>query len=460
MSLDILIIDDEADIRRLISGILEDEGYHTRQADNSKNALDLIAQKIPSMIILDIWLQDSPMDGMQLLSLIHHEYPELPIVMISGHGNIETAVNSLRQGAYDFIEKPFKTDHLLLVVSRCMEHAKLRMENTELKLKADDPQELTGASNLIVQLRQAILKIAPTGSRVLITGPAGAGKELVAKLIHRHSKRAAAPFVVLNCALIKPDKLEIELFGRKSTNGHVSSQVGLLEKANGGTILLDEIADMPLETQAKMVRVLQEQFFERVGGQGQRVEADVRIIASTAKNIEHEIEKKRFRQDLFYRLNVITIHVPGLKERREDILPLASVFIERAMVAGLAQRLLSPETSARLQAYEWPGNVRQLRNVIEHLLILSQNNPDDSISADMLPAYINRVGPASLDKEGTEEIMSLPLREARELFEKQYLNAQVNRFGGNISKTAHFIGMERSALHRKLKSLGLGQLDR
>lgn len=460
MSRDILVVDDELDIRRLIAGILDDEGYKTRLASNSIEALNLIAQKLPAMVILDIWLQDSPMDGIQLLTNIHQEYPDLPVIMISGHGNIETAVNSIRKGAYDFIEKPFKTDHLLVVVKRCMDHSKLKVENSELRSKADFPSELTGVSNVVGQLRLTLEKIAPTGSRVVITGPAGSGKELVARLIHQHSKRSSSPFIVVNCALIKPDQFELELFGQKSTNGHGLMKVGLLERANGGTILLDEVTDMPLETQAKFVRILQEQSFERLGSDGQRVEMDIRILASTVKDIEHEVERKRFRQDLYYRLNVLTVRVPALKERPEDIIPLINYFLEKLTVHGLVARSLSSETLARLQAYEWPGNVRQLRNVIEHLLIIAQNGAYEQIPADILPAYITRVGPSSLDKEGAEEIMSLPLREARELFEKQYLNAQVMRFGGNISKTANFVGMERSALHRKLKSLGIGQLER
>ncbi len=457
MADEILIVDDEADIRMLMSGILADEGYAVREAGDSDGALAAVRARRPSLVVLDIWLKNSALDGMELLKLLLHEQPALPIVMISGHGTIEVAVSALRLGAYDFIEKPFKADRLLLVVQRAIEAARLRSEVEELRLRAGPRTELLGMSPAINQVRQAIEKVAPTGSRVLITGPAGAGKEVVARLLHETSRRASGNFVALNCAIMHPERLESELFGSEAgAEGPESpAKVGTFERAHNGTLLLDEVADMPLETQGKIVRVLQEQTFERVGGR-HLVEVDVRVIASTNRDLPSLIQEGRFREDLFYRLNVVPLRVPSLRECREDIPILVEHFMSRsAELAGLPPRRLSEDAMAALQAYEWPGNVRQLRNVVDWILIMVPGEAGDAVQATMLPPDIGAIAPAVTRDGQSQEIMTLPLREAREIFERQYLEAQVMRFGGNISRTAAFIGMERSALHRKLRSLGL-----
>lgn len=460
MAHDILIVDDESDIRMLIAGILEDEGMKTREAADADQALASVGARRPSLVILDIWLQGSRLDGLQLLDELKRDHPNLPVVMISGHGNIETAVAAIKKGAYDFIEKPFKTDRLLLLVERAIEAARLRRENEELRLRAGGEVELIGRSPGINQVRQAIDRVAPTGSRVLITGPAGAGKEVVARLLHSRSRRADGPFVGLNCATMRPDRLEIELFGTEHGVDGAPRKIGTFEQAHGGTLLLDEVADMPMETQGKIVRVLQEQTFERVGG-STRVEVDVRVMASSNRDLPAEIEAGRFRQDLFYRLSVVPIRVPSLTERREDIPILARHFMERsAEAAGLPKRDIGEDAMAALQAYDWPGNVRQLRNAMELLLIMATGDPREPIRADMLPPEIGAITPTVLKWDKGGEIMGLPLREAREVFEREYLLAQVTRFGGNISRTAAFVGMERSALHRKLKSLGVHGNDK
>ena len=462
MARDILIVDDEADIRLLIAGILRDEGYQTREAADSTAAMAAIHARRPNLLILDIWLQNSRLDGLELLEAIRLEHPALPVVMISGHGNIETAVTAIKRGAYDFIEKPFKADRLLLVVERAIEAARLRRENEELRLRAGGETELIGESPGVALIRQAIERVAPTGSRVLITGAPGSGKEVVARSLHNRSKRAGGPFVAVNCATLRPDRLEVELFGTEAgAEGPDSpSKVGTLEQAHGGTLLLDEVADMPLETQGKIVRVLQDQTFERVGG-NHLVEVDVRIIASTNRDLAAEMNAGRFRQDLFYRLNVVPIRVPPLRERREDIALLARYFIAHsAEVAGLPPRQLGDDAIAVLQAYAWPGNIRQLRNVTDWLLIMAPGEAGSLIQADMLPPDIGAVAPSPQRGDGIAEMMSLPLRDARELFERRYLDAQITRFGGNISRTAAFVGMERSALHRKLRLLGFTTIER
>lgn len=459
MAHDILIVDDEADIRMQIAGLLEDEGYHTRSAGDGDGALEQIRSRQPSLVILDIWLQGSSMDGLEVLEVILRDHPLLPVVMISGHGNIETAVGAIKQGAYDFIEKPFKSDRLLLIVERAIESAKLRRENQELRLRVGSDGEMVGTSGALQIVRQAVDKVAPTGSRVLVTGPAGVGKEVVARLLHARSKRAAGPFVVVNCATMHPDRLEQELFGSDAESDG-PRKIGVFEQAHGGTLLLDEVADMPLETQGKIVRVLQEQTFERVGGRT-KVEVDVRVVASTNRDLVTEMQGGRFREDLYYRLNVVPIRVPPLRERRDDIPALSRHFMRRsAEVAGLNPREIGEDAMAALQAYEWPGNVRQLRNVVDWLLIMAPGDGRQPIRADMLPPEIGAITPAVLKWDKGGEIMALPLREAREVFEREYLLAQVNRFAGNISRTASFIGMERSALHRKLKSLGVNGTDR
>ena len=457
MAREILIVDDEADIRMLIAGILEDEGYQTRAAADSASALDAVRARQPNLVILDVWLEGSEHDGLDLLKILQEEYPLLPVVMISGHGTIETAVAAIRDGAYDFIEKPFKADRLLLVVQRAIEAAELRRENAELRLRAGAQSELLGTSPVINSVRQAIERVAPTGSRVLITGPAGSGKEVAARLLHARSRRSSGPFVVLNCATMNPDRIEMELFGteRGFTSADVPRRIGVLEQAHGGTLLLDEVADMPLQTQGKIVRALQEQTFQRLGG-SQRIEVEVRVIASTNRNLLEEIAQGRFREDLYYRLNVVPISVPPLRQRREDIPLLARHFLKMsAEIAGLPMREFGDDALAALQTYDWPGNVRQLRNVVDWLLIMAPGDSRQPIRADMLPPEIGASAPSVLQLDRGDEMMSLPLREAREVFEREYLIAQVNRFGGNISRTANFIGMERSALHRKLKSLGV-----
>jgi len=455
MAHDILIVDDEADIRLLIAGVLKDEGYATREAADSTQALAAIQSRQPTLVILDIWLQGSELDGIEILRRLRAEMPTVPVVMISGHGTIETAVEAIKIGAYDFIEKPFKSDRLLLVVVRAIEAALLRRENEELKLRAGGELDLVGVSSAANQLRQQIERVAPTGSRVLITGAPGSGKEVVARLLHARSRRAPGPFVAVNCATMRPDRLEIELFGSEAENDGAGRKIGTFERAHGGTLFLDEVADMPMETQGKIVRVLQEQTFERVGG-SHRVEVDVRVVASSNRELGGEIAGGRFREDLFYRLSVVPIKVPPLRDRREDIPLLARHFMDRgAEAARMPAREFGEDALAALQSYSWPGNVRQLRNVVDWLLIMAPGENHEHVRADMLPNEITAIAPTVVKWDKGSEIMTLPLRDAREVFEREYLLAQVTRFGGNISRTAAFVGMERSALHRKLKSLGV-----
>ena len=457
---DILIVDDEADIRALVSGILDDEGYEAREAGDSDSAFAAVAARRPSLVLLDIWLQGSRLDGMQMLDLLKQEHPNLPVVIMSGHGNIETAVQAIKLGAYDFIEKPFKADRMILVIRRAIEAARLKRENEELRLRTGFAPELIGHSTLINQLRQAIDRVAPTNSRVLISGAAGSGKEVVARLIHAHSRRAGGPFEVLNCASMTPERMEMELFGVESTDAAATRKVGTFEAAHNGTLLLDEVADMPTETQGKIVRVLQEQTFQRVGGET-KVEVNVRVLATTTRDLTEEIRQGRFREDLYYRLSVVPIRVPALRERRDDIPLLACHFMERAAEsAGQRLRDISEDAMAALQTYDWPGNVRELRNIIERLLIMAPGGMEEPIRADMLPAEFDAKFAAASRSDRSSEIMGLPLKNAREIFEREYLLAQVSRFGGNISRTAAFVGMERSALHRKLKSLGIQGEDK
>jgi two-component system, NtrC family, nitrogen regulation response regulator NtrX len=453
MAFDILIVDDEADIRELVAGILQDEGYVTRTARESDDALTQIAARRPNLLFLDIWLQGSRLDGLQLLEAVKREHAELPVVMISGHGNIETAVAAIKQGAYDFIEKPFKADRLVLVAQRALETSRLKREVKALKQLS--PSTLVGHSPSINLLRQTIEKVAPTNSRILIVGPSGAGKELAARALHAASARAEGPFVVINAAAMTPERMEIELFGSEAQNGIQERKIGALEEADGGSLFIDEIADMPRETQNKILRVLVDQTFQRVGGSN-KLSVDVRIISSTSRNIEAEISAGKFREDLYHRLSVVPIRVPPLAERREDIPDLVRYFMEQISLAtGLPRRLIGEDAMAVLQSHDWPGNVRQLRNNVERLMILAGGDPEAVITASMLPQDVGSMVPSMPNGNGGEQLMGLPLREAREVFEREYLVAQISRFGGNISRTAEFVGMERSALHRKLKALGI-----
>jgi two-component system nitrogen regulation response regulator NtrX len=456
MSSDILIVDDEADIRDLVAGILDDEGYKTRVARNSDQAIASIQERRPHLIFLDIWLQGSKLDGMQILDVIKEGHPEVPVVMISGHGNIETAVAAIKKGAYDFIEKPFKADRLVLVASRALEASRMRRELRDLRQQSGHATHIVGKSSLINQLRATIERVAPTNSRVLISGASGSGKELAARTLHALSQRANGPFVALNAAAITPENMETALFGVESDGNGRARSVGALEEAHGGSLFIDEVADMPRETQNKILRVLVDQNFTRVGGSA-RVTVDVRIISSTSRDLPGEIALGSFREDLFHRLAVVPIRVPGLAERREDIPETIDYFLDQiSLQTGLPKRLIGEDALAVLQSHDWPGNVRQLRNNIERLMILTSGDADAVVTASMLPSEVGTMVPPTPNGAGGEQLMGMALREAREVFERQYLMAQISRFGGNISRTAEFIGMERSALHRKLKALEIG----
>src|SRR5262244_2469149 len=455
MAAEILIVDDEADIRDLVAGILQDEGYTTRTARNSDEALGAIATRRPSLVFLDIWLQGSKLDGLQLLDAVKEEHPELPVVMISGHGNIETAVAAIKRGAYDFIEKPFKADRLVLIADRALETSRLKREVKDLKQLAPLASTLVGHSPSINQLRQTIEKVAPTNSRILIVGPSGSGKELTARSIHTQSARAPGPFVVINAAAITPERMEIELFGVDQSNGSEGRKPGALEAAHGGTLFIDDIADLPRDTQNKLLRVLVDQTFQRVGGSA-KIAVDVLIVSSTARNLEMLITERKFREDLYHRLAVVPVRVPPLAERREDVPDLVDFFMDQiSQATGLPKRRIGEDAMAVLQSHSWPGNVRQLRNNIERLMILAGGDPEAVMDASMLPPDVGSMVPNMPNGNGGEHLMGLPLREAREAFEREYLRAQISRFGGNISRTAEFVGMERSALHRKLKALGM-----
>jgi two-component system nitrogen regulation response regulator NtrX len=455
MALDILVVDDEADIRELISGILNDEGYDTRTAGNSDDALKEIDARRPSLLVLDIWLQGSKLDGLEILEAVKKKHKDLPVIIISGHGNIETAVTAIKRGAYDFISKPFETEKLLILVERATEVDRLRRENTELKEKAGYENQLTGTSSAITLIRNTIEKVAPSGSRVLITGASGTGKEMVARLIHHQSKRANGAFIVVNAASMSPENMESELFGVEEDG--VVVKTGVFEKAHGGTLFFDEVADMPQTTQAKILRILTDQTFERVGG-NQRVQVNVRVVSATGRNLRQEIEAQRFREDLYHRLNVVPVQVPSLTQRREDIPLLVKQMVQGFTSAtGRLPRDIDDEALSALQAHDWPGNVRQLKNTVERMLILSSD--EEVITVSLLPPDIMADSEIIRPNSNTE-IMTLPLRDARETFEREYLNVQIQRFQGNISKTAEFVGMERSALHRKLKGLGIGTLDK
>jgi two-component system nitrogen regulation response regulator NtrX len=452
MALDILVVDDEQDIRELVAGVLEDEGYESRSAGDSDAALEAIATRRPSLVLLDVWLQGSRLDGLELLDEIKRRDPSLPVLVISGHGNLDTAVAAIRRGAADFIEKPFEAERLLLLVARATETDRLRQELASLRVSAGRESDLTGSSAAINGVRATLKRVAATGSRVLIMGAAGVGKEVAARLLHGWSNRTQAPFVIVSAARMTPERVEEELFGVEEGGDLV--RPGLLEQAHGGTLFLDEIADMPVATQARILRVLTDQSFTRIGGT-RVVKVDVRVVSATSRDLTLEIAEGRFREDLYYRLNVVPVPIPPLSDRREDIPPLVEHFM--AHYAN-ERRVPTPEIAAdamvALQSYDWPGNVRQLRNVVERTIILAPGDRIGRIDLDLLPAEV--LGDqGDLGGAGSGTIMGSPLREARETFEREYLRVQIRRFSGNISRTASFIGMERSALHRKLKLLGI-----
>jgi two-component system, NtrC family, nitrogen regulation response regulator NtrX len=454
MSADILVIDDETDIRELVAGILDDEGYRTRMAGSSDEALAAIEARRPNLVFLDIWLQGSKLDGLQVLDLVKAANPELPVVMISGHGNIETAVSAIKRGAYDFIEKPFKADRLVLVAERALEASRLKREVKELKSQSVQASRIVGKSTAVNQLRQTLERVGPTNARILISGDPGVGKELAARTLHGLSNRASGPFIAINAAMITPETMEEELFGIEAAENK-SRRVGALEEAHGGTLYIDEIADMPRETQSRILRVLVDQNFQRVGGTT-RVHVDVRIVSSSSRDLAAAIAAGTFREDLFHRLSVVPVRVPSLAERREDVPELIAFFADQiAVSSGLPKRQIGSDAMAILQSHEWPGNVRELRNNVERLMILTKGDPSAEITVDMLPTEVGAMAPTTPSGSGGEKLMTVTLREAREIFEKEYLTAQIARFSGNISRTAEFIGMERSALHRKLKSLGV-----
>ena len=455
MPLDILVVDDERDIRDLVAGVLEDEGFTARTAANSDAALAAIAERRPSLVLLDVWLKGSRLDGLDLLDVLKANDPSLPVLVISGHGSLDTAVAAIRRGAVDFIEKPFEAERLILLVERATETQRLRRENEILKARSGGDDELNGVSGTINAVRATLKRVAGTGSRVLITGPAGVGKEVAARLLHNWSNRSAGPFIVVSAARMEPERVEEELFGAEGGNDLI--RPGLLEQAHGGTLFLDEIADMPVTAQAKILRVLTDQSFVRVGG-SRTVRVDVRVVSATSRILADEIASGRFREDLYYRLNVVPVHLPPLADRREDIPPLVEHFLARyAAERRVGTPTIAGDALAALQAYAWPGNVRQLRNIVERVMILAPGDRLGQIDIDLLPPEILGdpvVGNGSVNLG----IMGAPLREARETFEREYLRVQIRRFSGNISRTASFIGMERSALHRKLKILGIGEI--
>ncbi|MFC4292067.1 sigma-54-dependent transcriptional regulator [Sphingorhabdus arenilitoris] len=460
MALDILIVDDEKDIRDLVSGVLDDDGYQTRTAATADAALAAVDERLPSLMLLDVWLRGSSMDGLELLQLLKQKHPKIPVIVFSGHGNIDTAVAAVSHGAVDFLEKPFQAEKLLHLVSKATETQRLREENETLRAKIGHAEELTGSSAAINNVRATLKKVASTGSRLLITGPAGVGKEVAARLLHSWSPRADAPFISVSSARLSSDRFEAELFGVEENGALVSA--GMLERANGGTLFLDEVADMPLTTQGKILRVLTDQSFVRLGGDRQ-IRVDVRFVSATARDLQEEITEGRFREDLFYRLNVVPVEIPPLTMRREDIPDLAHHYAARfAAEHRIPPPDISEDTMAALQACEWPGNVRQLRNIIERTIILAPSERLKCIDADMLPAEV--INSYEGAEQNVTSLMGAPLREARESFEREYLQVHIKRFSGNISKTANFVGMERSALHRKLKLLGItvrkGNIDK
>ena len=454
MNADVLVVDDESDICLQVSGILEDEGYKVVTAQNSDAALEALSAAHPKVVILDVWLERSRLDGLQLINEILEEAPQTVILMMSGHADIDTAVRAIRDGAYNFVEKPFSADRMIIAVARAYEAANLRAEIAYLKEANRKEWHLIGNSPAMLFLRSQIEKLAKVNSRILIQGPSGSGKEVIARCIHATSDRVGAPFSVLSCAAVRPDNMEVMLFGEQTPDGLVMP--GMLANADGGVVLLDEIADLPIEAQAKMLRFIQEGAFTPVGA-SHPVSVDIRVMASSSRDLQKMVREGTLREDLYFRLNVVPINAPSLSERVDDIPALAEYFIDSAVNDGQQIRRLSAGAISALQAHTWPGNVRQLRNVVEWLLIMAPGTPQEEIGVDALPPDILGEDPTALLDERREELMEIPLKDAREAFERSYLSAQIKRFGGNVSRTAKAVGMERSALHRKLKSLNLGE---
>ena len=441
----ILIVDDEKDIRDNIKAILRDENYSADTAENSDEALELINKKNFDLIILDVWLNDSTHDGIELLRILKGSQGNIPVVIISGHGNIEMAVEAIKEGAQEFIEKPFSSERLILSVSRSIEVAEIKDENQKLKEKNIYDYKFIGNSPSIQKIKQLIGKVAPTSSRVLIYGESGTGKDIVAREIHKQSKYSNGPFIVVNAAILEPEGIENELFGHNNENGDITT--GMFEKSHNGTLFIDEVGEMPLQTQAKILRVLTDQSFTRVGDD-KLISIDSRVICSSTKDLNELIDNGSFRKDLFHRLNVVNITIPNLSERIDDIDLIIDYFSNYYSELNSIRNIdLKPLISSKYLNYEWPGNIRELRNLIERYIIVGDNFDESELGNNNL-------------NEESKNVISMPLKNARRIFEKNYLQSQIKRFNGNISKTADFIGMERSALHRKLKQLGINEEEK
>ena len=450
MTKEILVIDDNLDIRQLISSILADQGFNVREAANYDQAVLEINKKLPDVAIIDVKLDKGDNDGIELLQLLKKIDDEIPAIMISGHANVQMAVDSLKLGAFEFIQKPFSSERLLNFLNRAVENVELKKEKRALENKLFHSYDIIGKSQVIEKVKILINKLKNTESRIFISGPAGSGKELVARQIHKKSLRSNKPFVVVNGALLDPEKYELELFG--SNNNDQTINFGFFEKAKDGTLLIDEVTEIPLETQAKILRVLIDQKFRRVNGTSE-INVNVRIISTSSKNIREEVDKGNFREDLYHRLNVVPIFLPPLKERSEDIPDLLNYFSKKiAELNGINEIKLDTDFDLYYK-YNWPGNVRELRNLVERVSILSVNENSNKINQLVQDALTQKNTSKNIDSY--ENVLSFPLKEAREQFEKNYLTSQLKKHKGNISKTAEFIGMERSALHRKLKTLGV-----
>ena len=451
MSTEILIIDDNSDIRNIINDLIIEAGYKTRLAANYNQALNEIDIKLPDVAIIDVKLDKGDNDGLELLSHIKSKDKKIPVIIITGHANVEMAIKALKSGAFEFIEKPFNQERLLNFVNRAVENINLKKKNKEFESKLFYSYELVGLSENIKNIKNQINKISVSESRIFINGPTGSGKELIARKIHKGSKRQKGPFVILNGALLDIKKYELELFGEEKENGSII--YGALEKSSKGILLIDEISEIPLDTQSKILRVLIDQKFKRING-SHDINVDVRIICSSSKDIKKEIKNGNFREDLYHRLNVFEININPLKDRVSDIPLLVEYFSEKISTNYNLKKLSIDTNNNYLLNYDWPGNVRELRNLIERIAILSPN------SADKISNIIKEsLKTPDIKNVPSESSLSIPLKEARENFEKEYLSTQLNKFDGNISKTADFIGMERSALHRKLKGLGIKVLN-